>query len=63
MKIPAPTQQRQVVPLRPPVPAPYLAMAAAHMQGLGKQVFDTSNETPNVAQLAAALKGPNASGQ
>jgi len=59
MKIPAARghQPQQATP----VPAAYLAMAAAHMQSMGKPVVDP-NAPPSQDQLAAAVKAPNATG-
>ena len=63
MKIPT-APKSNVVQMPQQVPAAYLAMAAAHMEKLGKlNPQPTTGGTPDTAQISAALKGPNASGQ
>ena len=44
------------------IPPAYLAMAAAQMHSMGKQVFEQPS-APTADQLTATLKAPNASGQ
>ena len=64
MKIPT-APKGNVVQMPQQVPAAYLAMAAAHMEKLGKLNPQPTapSGTPDTAQISAALKGPNASGQ
>lgn len=40
-------------PQQAPVPAAYLAMAAAHMQSMGKQVYQ--DQPPSTQQITSAV--------